>query len=76
MSKLCEELITKEDYVLTNLNPNDGYFYVILKNGDGYKIYKEGKRDYILKDNKKIYLSDEVRKWVLSEIREYNKYGI
>lgn len=69
------EEITKEDYVLTNLNL-EGYYVIKLKDGNSYKVYKEGKKDYILKDNKKIYLSNEVRNWVLSEIRQYEHYGI
>lgn len=70
------EEITKDDYVLTNINLN-GYYVIQLKNDDeSYKIYKEGKRDYILKNSKKIYLSDEVRKFVLASIREYERYGI
>ena len=69
------EEITEEDYVLTNINL-DGYYVIRLKNNKEYKIYKEGKRDYILKDNRKIYLDEQVRKWVLSDIREYERYGI
>ena len=72
---LSEEEITKEDYVLTNINL-DGYYVIRLKDNKEYKIYKEGKRDYILKDNKKIYLDKQVRNWVLSSIREYERYGI
>lgn len=67
--------ITLKDYVLTNLNL-EGYYVVKLKDGNSYKIYKEGKRDYIMKNRKKIYLDDEVRKIVLSDIREYERYGI
>lgn len=70
-----EKLITRDDYVLTNINA-DCYYVIRLKDDKEYKIYKEGKRDYILKDNKKIYLDDEVRKAVLSSIREYERYGI
>jgi len=69
------EEITKEDYVLTNLNL-EGYYVIKLNDGNSYKIYKEGNKDYILKDNRKIYLSYEVRNWVLSEIRQYERYGI
>ena len=72
---LSEEEITKEDYILTNINL-DGYYVIRLKDNKEYKIYKEGKRDYILKDNKKIYLDEQVRNWVLSSIREYERYGI
>ena len=67
--------ITKEDYVLTNLNA-EGYYVIRLKDNKEYIVYKEGLRDYILKDNKKIYLGEEVRKMVLSSIREYERYGI
>lgn len=73
MSKADE--ITREDYVLTNINL-DGYYVVRLKDNKEYKIYKEGKRDYIIKDNKKIYFDEQVRNWVLSSIREYERYGI
>ena len=73
MSKADE--ITKVDYVLTNINL-DGYYVIKLGDGNSYKIYKEGSRDYILKDNKKIYLDKQVRNWVLSSIREYERYGI
>ena len=67
--------ITKEDYVLTNLNA-EGYYVIRLKDNKEYIVYKEGEKDYILKDNKKIYLDKEVRKMVLSSIREYERYGI
>lgn len=74
-SKEDEKTITREDYVLTNINL-EGYYVIRLKNNKEYKIYREGKRDYILKDNKKYYLDDEVRNAVLSNIREYKRYGI
>lgn len=70
-----ENEITLKDYVLTNINA-EGYYVVKLKDGNSYKIYKNGNRDYILKDSKEVYLSDEVRKAVLSNIREYERYGI
>lgn len=72
---LSKEKITKEDYILTNINL-DGYYVIELKDGKSYKIYKEGKKDYILKDNRKIYLDKQVRNLVLSSIREYERYGI
>lgn len=67
--------ITKEDYVLTNLNL-EGCYVIRLKDNKEYVVYKEGKNDYILKDNKKIYLDEEVQKMVLSSIKEYERYGI
>ena len=73
MSKADE--ITKEDYVLTNINLK-GYYVIKLKDGNSYKIYKENSRDYILKDNRKIYLDKQVQNLVLSSIREYERYGI
>ena len=72
---LSKEEITKEDYVLTNINL-EGYYVIKLKDGNSYKIYKEGKKDYILKNNKKIYLDKQVQNLVLSSIREYERYGI
>lgn len=75
MSKADEKVITKNDYILTNINL-DGYYVIKLKDNKSYKIYKEGKNDYILIDNKKCYLDEEVRKIVLSNIREYERYGI
>ena len=70
-----EEKITTKEYVLTNIHL-DGYYVIRLTDDKEYIIYKEGKKDYIIKDNKKIYLNDEVRKLVLSSIREYERYGI
>ncbi len=72
---LNKKEITKEDYVLTNINI-DGYYVIKLKDGNSYKVYKEGSRDYILKDNEKIYLDKQVQNLVLSNIREYERYGI
>ncbi len=70
-----EEKVTRKEYVLTNINL-DGYYTIRLTDDKEYIVYKEGKKDYIIKDNKKIYLDDEVRKWVLADIKEYERYGI
>lgn len=67
--------ITRKEYVLTNIN-RDCYYVIRLTDDKEYIIYKEGKKDYIIKDGEKIYLDDEVRKAVLSSIREYERYGI
>ena len=67
--------VTLKDYILTNINAS-GFYVIKLKDGNSYKLYKDGKRDYIVINNKKIYLDDDVRKAVLSNIREYEKYGI
>ncbi len=72
---LSKEEITKEDYILTNINL-EGYYVIKLKDGNSYKIYKEGSRDYILKNNKKVYLDKQVQNLVLGSIREYERYGI
>ena len=72
---MSADTITKEDYVLTNINA-EGYYVIRLKDNKEYIVYKEGEKDYILKDNKKVYLDKEVRKMVLSSIREYERYGI
>lgn len=71
-----EEKITINDYVLTNINPENLHYVIRLKDDKQYSIYKEGKKDYIIKNNKKIYLDDEVRKIVLKEIRIYERDGI
>ena len=76
-----EEEITLDDYVLTNININTRGYVVRLKDGKEYQIYRKKPRgqktyDYIIKDEKEIRLSKEVRNIVLSEIREYERYGI
>lgn len=69
------EKITKNDYVLTNINL-DGYYVIQLKDGKAYKCYKKGNTHYIKKDGKEILLDDEVNKMFISSIREYERYGI
>lgn len=71
-----QEEITLDDYVLTNINLNNLHYIIKLKDGNVYDIYKQGQKDYIIKDNKRIYLSKEVRDIVISEIREYERYGV
>ena len=75
------EEITLNDYVLTNININTRGYVIRLKDNKEYQVYEKKPRgqkayDYILKDGKEIKLSDEVRKIVLSEIREYERYGV
>lgn len=70
-----EKVITRKDYILTNINL-DGYYVIKLKDDKAYKIYREGKKDYILINNEKYYLDEEIQKVVLSNIREYERYGI
>ena len=76
-----EEIITKKDYVLTNLHPDDRGYYIRLKDEKEYQLYRKkprGQKQYyfIKKDNKEIKLNKEVENWVLSDIREYERYGI
>ena len=74
-----EKYITKNEYVLTNISLPNGYYCIRLKDGKEYDVYstiKGKKRYYIKKDNEKYYLDDDVRKAYLSNIREYEKYGI
>lgn len=73
--------ITLDDYVLTNINIETKGYVIRLKDDKEYQIYvKRPRREksyyHIIKNGKEIKLSDEVRKIVLSEIREYEKYGI
>lgn len=67
--------ITLKDYVLTNLNLY-GYFTIRLTDGKEYVCYKKGKTHFIKKDNKEMLLDDEVNKAFMSNVREYNRYGI
>ena len=76
-----KEEITLNDYVLTNINIDTRGYVIRLKDNKEYQVYVKKPRgqksyDYIVKDGKEIKLSNEVRKIVLSEIREYEKYGI
>lgn len=76
-----KEEITLNDYVLTNINIDTRGYVIRLKDNKEYQVYVKNPRgqkayDYILKDGKEIKLSNEVRKIVLSEIREYERYGI
>lgn len=76
-----KEEITLNDYVLTNININTRGYVIRLKDNKEYQVYVKKLRgqksyDYIVKDGKEIKLSDELRKIVLSEIREYERYGI
>lgn len=75
-----EKEITFEEYVLTNINP-DGYYVIRLKDDKEYIVYhkkpKGQKSFYFIKQNdKEIKLSDEVKKSYLSEVREYEYWGI
>ena len=76
-----KEEITLNDYVLTNINIDTKGYVIRLKDNKEYQVYVKKPRgqksyDYIVKDGKEIKLSDEVRKIVLSEIREYERYGM
>lgn len=76
-----KEEITLDDYVLTNINIDTRGYVIRLKDNKEYQVYVKKIRgqkayDYIVKDGKEVKLSDEVRKIVLSEIREYERYGI
>lgn len=74
------EEITLNDYILTNIDLETGYFAIRLKDNKGYIVYykkSNGKTiNYIEKDNKQIPLSEEVLKIHLEEIRTYQKSGI
>ena len=81
-----EELtkITKEDYILTNIDLETLYFTIRLKDQKEYIVYykkiKDGRKtktiNYIKKDGKIIPLDDEVTKMHLSEVRIYQREGI
>lgn len=81
-----EELtkITKNDYVLTNIDLDSLCFTIRLKDEKEYKVYykkikENGKTktiNYIKKDGKIIPLDDEVTKLHLAEVRVYQREGI
>lgn len=76
-----EKEITLDDYVLTNINIDTKGYTIRLKDNKEYQIYVKKPRgqkayDCIIKDGKEIKLSKKVRDIVLSEIREYERYGI
>lgn len=78
---MCNEEITLDDYVLTNINLETKGYVIRLKDNKEYQLYVKKPRgqksyDYIVKDNKEIKLSKEVRNIVMREIRVYEKYGI
>ncbi|HIS62331.1 MAG TPA: hypothetical protein IAC14_08840 [Candidatus Scybalomonas excrementigallinarum] len=74
------EEITLNDYILTNIDLETGYFTIRLKDNKEYIVYykkSNGKTiNYIEKDNKQIPLSEEVLKIHLEEIKTYQKSGI
>lgn len=76
-----ENEITKKDYILTNLHPDDGGYYIRLTDNKEYQLYHkktQGQKlyHYIKKDNQEMRLNKEVEKMVLSSIKEYERYGI
>ena len=78
---MTEEEITKKEYVLTNLHPDDRGYYIRLNDEKEYQVYVKkprGQKQYhfIKKDGKEIKLDKEVEKWFLSDVREYERYGI
>lgn len=75
------EEITLNDYVLTNVSLETGYFTIRLKDNKEYIVYlkkEAGKKqvNFIEKDGRKIPLSDEVVKVHLEEVKAYQHGGI
>lgn len=75
------EEITLNDYVLTNIDLETGYFTIRLKDDKEYIVYykkEKGKKqvNFIKKDGKEIPLTDEVVKIHLAEVRVYQREGI
>lgn len=73
------EEVTKDDYVLTNINL-DCYYVIRLKDDKEYIVYRKKENGkiiyYILKNDEEIPLSKEVLDMHLSAIREYERDGI
>lgn len=74
-----KDKITREDYILTNINPK-GCYVIRLKDDKEYIVYyrkENGKQiNYIKKDGREMPLSKEVLNMYLSSIREYEREGI
>lgn len=69
--------ITLDDYILTNIDVETGYFTIRLKDEKEYIVYRgKGSKDFIIKDNIEIPLSDEVKKIHLEEVKTYQISGI
>ena len=76
-----KKIITLEDYVLTNIDLETGYFTIRLKDDKEYIVKKKkekGKKqvNFIKKNGKEIPLSDEVVKLHLAEVKVYQREGI
>lgn len=71
--------VTKDDYILTNINA-ECYYVIRLKDDKEYIVYRKKENgkiiNYILKDDEEIPLSKEVLDMYLSAIREYERDGI
>lgn len=77
LEQIINKEITIDSYVLTNVNLENGYFTIRLKDEKEYIVYREkGNKYFIIKDNQKILLNDEVRKVHLEAVREYQVSGI
>lgn len=76
------KIITRNEYELTTIDiKNNCYYSIKLKNDENiYHVWsrKENKKKiyFIKKDGIDIPLDDEVRKWYLSEVLQYERYGI
>lgn len=72
--------ITLNDYVLTNIDLETGYFTIRLKDNKEYIVYakkENGKTiNFIEKDNEETPLTEEVSRIHLEEIRTYQISGI
>lgn len=76
--------ITKDDYVLTNIDIESGCFTIRLKDNKEYKVYGKHANEkigskivyFIIKDNQEIPLNNEVKKYFLEEVRVYQISGI
>ena len=75
------EVITRDEYVLTNIDLETLCFTIRLIDDKEYIVYHKKDDDgkiinYIKKDGKNIPLDVEVTKWHLAEVRIYQREGI
>lgn len=77
-----KDKITLNEYELTNIDTESRCFTIRLKNDGEYIVYSRKLANqkkpihYIKKDGKEFILDEAVVKLYISEVREYNRYGI
>jgi hypothetical protein len=72
----AEKIITKDDYVLTNIDIEAGRFVIKLTDNQSYYVLKDNKGYFVNKTDGKYYLDKQVKEWFDTECDTYNREGI